>query len=258
MVLTVCITGASRGIGRALAEVYAKKGAILVLASRAGEELDKLPTALKTVGAKEVYTIPCDFARDGAQVLERFLQEKNLAPDIAMLNAGLGAYGAFTSIPDEKNKEMIGVNITALTSLAHFFARTMSTRKSGSILLTASTAAFEPGPLMTTYFATKAYVLSFGLALREELKAHGVHVSVLCPGATSTGFSAGAHAEHTSVFNAKTMDTPEHVAKAALNGIAANKAIIVPGLKNKLTVFATRLVPRSFAANIVFRSFSKT
>lgn len=254
----VCITGASRGIGRALAEVYAKKGAVLVLASRAGEELDKLPSELKTVGAKEVYVVPCDFARDGAEVLKTFLQEKNLAPDIAILNAGLGAYGAFTSIPDEKNKEMIAVNMTTLTSLAHFFANTMSTRKSGSILLTASTAAFEPGPLMTTYFATKAYVLSFGLALREELRAHGVHVSVLCPGATSTGFGASAHAEHTSVFNKKAMDTPEHVAKAALNGIGANKAIIVPGLKNKLTVFATRLVSRSFAANIVFRSFLET
>ncbi len=257
MSLIVCITGASRGIGRAISYEYARKGAELILASRGSEELSDLKTELEKVGATNVHAVPCDFSKDGAKILIEYVMKKNIVPDIAILNAGLGSYGPFITIPQEKNDEMIAVNITALTELARSFGETMHARGSGQILLTASTAAFQAGPLMATYFATKAYVLSLGLALREEFALHGIQVSVLCPGPTQTNFSAVAHTESISVFDTKRTDSAEHVARVAVEGLQNNKAIIIPGIKNAFIVFLTGFVPKTLAARIVFHLFMK-
>ncbi|WP_411334168.1 SDR family NAD(P)-dependent oxidoreductase [Metabacillus indicus] len=245
---TVLITGASDGIGKELAYKYAQDGYRLVLAARSEEILQKLAEELKPA---PVIVKRKDLS-DMNQVRELYeeLKAESVQVDVLVNNAGFGLYGEFVRTSAEEELNMIDLNIKSITLLAKLFAPDMAARGSGHILNVASTAAFQPGPLMAVYYATKAYVLSFSEAIENELKGTGVSVSVLCPGPTKTGFSDRANLGQSKLFKSGVMDVKE-VADAAYKGLHKKKTVIIPGLKNKMLAAAVRFMPRKTVTGVV-------
>ncbi|MGD6794012.1 SDR family NAD(P)-dependent oxidoreductase [Metabacillus indicus] len=245
---TVLITGASDGIGKELAYKYAQDGYRLVLAARSEEKLQKLAEELKPA---PVIVKRKDLS-DMNQVRELYeeLKAESVQIDVLVNNAGFGLYGEFVRTSAEEELNMIDLNIKSITLLAKLFAPDMAERGSGHILNVASTAAFQPGPLMAVYYATKAYVLSFSEAIENELKGTGVSVSVLCPGPTKTGFSDRANLGQSKLFKSGVMDVKE-VADAAYKGLQKKQTVIIPGLKNKMLAAAVRFMPRKTVTGVV-------
>jgi uncharacterized protein len=169
--------------------------------------------------------------------------------ELLINNAGFGLIGRFAELDARRERQMIDLNVATLTDLCRAVAPGMITRKSGGILNVASTAAFQAGPKMAVYFATKAFVLSLSEALHEELKPHGVRVSCLCPGPTRTEFGEVAGFGGNGLFDRVAMDAPS-VVRAGLKGFERNKAVVIPGLVNKLGAFSGRLVPRAVTRKI--------
>ena len=169
--------------------------------------------------------------------------------EILVNNAGFGLIGRFAELDPKRERQMIDLNVGALTDLCRAVAPGMIKRKSGAILNVASTAAFQPGPKMAVYFATKAFVLSFTEALHEELKPHGVKVTCLCPGPTRTEFGEVAGFGGNGAFDKVAMEAGE-VVEAGLKGMDRNRAVIVPGLVNKIGAISTRFAPRSVVRKI--------
>ena len=163
--------------------------------------------------------------------------------DVLVNNAGFGIYGEFATQSLERNTELIHLNCTTLTQLTHLFLPEMLKNKTGKILNVASVAGFFPGYLMASYYASKAYVLSFSQALGEELRGTGVSVTTLCPGATATNFEKTAGAQTSRLFKGHIM-TAQQVAQEGYRGLMKNKKLIIPGLKNKFLVFIARFLPR--------------
>ena len=245
---TVLITGASDGIGKELAYKYAQDGYRLVLAARSEEKLQKLAEELKPASV----IVKRKDLSDMNQVRELYeeLKSESVQIDVLVNNAGFGLYGEFVRTSAEDELNMIDLNIKSITLLAKLFAPDMAERGSGHILNVASTAAFQPGPLMAVYYATKAYVLSFSEAIENELKGTGVSVSVLCPGPTKTGFSDRANLGQSKLFKSGVMDVKE-VADAAYKGLQKKKTVIIPGLKNKMLAAAVRFMPRKTVTGVV-------
>ncbi len=244
---TALITGASGGIGREFAKILAGNCANLVLVGRQVARLRAAKLKLDCVcSGSEIITIAKDLSRPGAaaEILAE-LEQQNITVDMLINNAGFGGFGAFSARKWEDEAAMIAVNITALTQMTKLFVRGMIERKRGRILNIASTAAFQPGPLEAVYYASKAYVLSFSEALANELKGTGVTVTVLCPGATATGFAAAAGLEQSRLFKyLKPASAPE-VAKYGYDAMMRGKTIAIPGALNKLGAFGARLLPRA-------------
>lgn len=189
---TALITGASVGIGRELAKLFAQGGYSLVLVARNATRLSDVATELEKQFGTKAKPFPLDLTSTAApQFLFDQLQRENIAIDILVNNAGYGKLGAFATIPYEETAGQIALNITALTHLTKLFLAPMLERNAGRILNVASTAGFQPGPLMAVYYATKAYVISFSEALANELRGTGVTVTCLCPGLTNTEFQTG-------------------------------------------------------------------
>lgn len=233
--------------------VFAQNGWDLVLAARSAEALRALAEELSRAYAVAAVPIVCDLSRaDAPERLFRELSERSLSVEALVNNAGVGSFGHFSETPASSDEEMLAINVTALTKLTKLFVRPMVERGSGYVLNVASTAAFQPGPLMAVYYASKAYVLSFSAALANELEDKGVSVTVLCPGATATGFQRRAKMERSKLFKGHTMDA-RRVALAGYRGMMARKKTVVPGLKNKVLTLSTRLGPRSLAARVVRR-----
>jgi len=234
------ITGASAGLGVDFARQLAAKGWRLVLVARRKDRLDALAAELGNARAIEM-----DLGEAGAaDRLIADLVAKDEQVDLLVNNAGFGLAGSFAQLDGKRQRQMIDLNCGALTELAHAVLPAMIERRSGAILNVASTAAFQPGPGMAVYFATKAFVLSFSEALHEEVRGHGVTVSALCPGPTATEFGAVAGFGKPlpkMVF----ADSPSVVA-AGLKGLEANRAIVIPGVMNKSTAQAHRFFPRSW------------
>jgi uncharacterized protein len=248
---TVLITGASSGIGRELSLVFAQNGANLALAARSEDKLEDLAQQIRDRHAVQVHVFPKDLAAPGAAAsLAADLEAAGLAVDVLVNNAGFGALGPFTEIGLARQNQMIQLNVLALTELTRLLLPAMRQRGRGGILNVASTAAFQPGPFMAVYYATKAYVLSFSAALAEELRGEPVTVTCLCPGPTHTGFATEAAAEHSPLFEKFAMEAPE-VARRGYQGFRAGKTVVVVGLANKLMAFSTRFAPHWFAARIV-------
>lgn len=248
---TVLITGASSGIGRELSLVFAAGGANLALVARSGGKLEQLAQTIRERHAVRVHVFPKDLAGPGAAAsLAADLEAAGLTIDVVVNNAGFGALGPFADSSLDRQRQMIQLNILALTELTRLLLPGMRQRGRGGILNLASTAAFQPGPFMAVYYATKAYVLSFTEALAEELRGEPVTVTCLCPGPTHTGFASQADAEHSPLFEKFAMEAPE-VARQGYEGFRAGKTVVVVGLTNKLTAFSTRLAPRWFAARVV-------
>jgi short-subunit dehydrogenase len=247
MTKVALITGASAGLGVEFARQLAKRGQRLVLAARRKERLERLAKELGNARA-----VAIDLSAAGAAAsLMADLDAAGEQVDLLVNNAGFGLIGRFATREPERLREMIDLNISTLTDLCRLVAPGMIERKSGGIVNVASTAAFQPGPNMAVYFATKAYVLSLTEALHEELKPHGVHVTALCPGPTRTEFGdvAGFTNKLGKAFDKVAMEAPEVVA-AGLAGLAKNKAIVVPGAINKIGAASGRFVPRSLVRKI--------
>src|SRR5512137_1041621 len=210
---TVLVTGASSGIGLELARCFAADGCRLVLVARKGNVLEALATDLRKAHKIQAQVITTDLAHPDAPArLLAHLQAAGLKVDVLVNNAGFGAQGRFAELPLQRQLEMLQVNITSLTHLTRLLLPGMIERHRGGILNVASTAAFQPGPGMAVYYATKAYVLSFTEALAEELAGTGVTVTALCPGPTQTNFAEAAGARTSRLFN-KTAMSAASVAK---------------------------------------------
>jgi uncharacterized protein len=249
----VLITGASAGIGYDLALRFAKEGHPTVLSARNAERLEKTAAEIRKRYGAESAIVPADLSKPGAasQLYEE-VRKRGLEPDILVNNAGVGIYGLFKDTALARELEILRLNIMSLTELTKQALPAMLKKKSGRILNVASTASFQPGPLMAVYFATKAYVLSFSEAIAYELRNTGISVSALCPGPTRSEFQAKAGIDESIPLFKLTMMNSGAVADAGYRGLMSGKRVIVPGLMNKFMVWGTRFVPRSFAAAMAF------
>jgi len=239
------VTGASAGLGVDFARQLSKRGHPLVLAAR---RKDRLQALAKELGNARVIAIDLS-KKDAAAKLMADLQAKGEIVDLLVNNAGFGLIGRFAELDAGREREMIDLNVGTLTDLCRAVAPGMIDRKSGGIINVASTAAFQPGPKMAVYFATKAFVLSLTEALHEELKPHGIKVTCLCPGPTRTEFGDVAGFGGNGLFDRVAMESPEVVA-AGLKGLDRNQAVVVPGFVNKLTASSGRFAPRSVVRKI--------
>ena len=239
------ITGASAGLGVEFARQLSKRGHRLVLAARRKDRLEALAAELGNARA-----VAIDLAESGSAA--RLLAEIEAGGEHVELlvnNAGFGLKGRVAEVNAMRLREMIDLNVASLTELCRAVAPGMIERRSGAILNVASTAAFQPGPNMAVYFATKAYVLSLSEALHEELKAHGIRVTALCPGPTRTEFGAVAGIGDNVLFDRLATDAAS-VVQAGLNGLDDNRAIVIPGLLNKVTAASPRFLPRALVRKI--------
>jgi short-subunit dehydrogenase len=247
---TVLITGASSGIGRELARLYASDGAGLVLIARSEGRLHQLADELAAGYGVKAQVVPADLSRPaGPREIVETLAQRHIEVDVLVNNAGFAARGSIAGIGADRQLEMIEVNVAALTALTALLLPGMLERRRGAILNVASTAGFQPGPNWAVYGATKAYVLSFTEALAEEVRGSGVRVSCLAPGATDTGFAATADMLGTRLFRRGTMDAGR-VARAGRNGLRRGKTLIIPGLRNRVLAFSVRLSPRILVTKI--------
>jgi len=248
---TVLITGASSGIGREFAERFAADKANLVLVARSEDKLDQLAAKLRQQAGVDVRVIAKDLTDPAApQAISDQLDADGVSVDVLVNNAGFGAAGTVAGLPLERQINMIELNVTVLTHLTRLFLPGMLRRRRGGVLNVASTAAFQPGPHMAVYFATKAYVLSFTEALAVELSGTPVRATCLAPGPTHTGFGAEAGMENSRLFKLGAMD-PRTVAAAGHRAFRRGKVIVVPGLRNKLGTLSARFVPRAVVRRFV-------
>lgn len=252
MATTALITGASTGIGYELALILAKNKINLVLVARSKEKLLNLQTKLAAEIGIKVSVLDLDLSTESsAQQVFDFCQQQKIKVDYLINNAGFGDYGFFHENDWKKQAEMLQLNIVTLTQLTHLFLPNMIKNKSGKILNVASIAAFLPGPLMSVYYATKAYVLHFSEALANELKDDGITVTTLCPGPTESGFQALAAMEESKIVKGKKMATSKEVAEYGFQAMMKGEQVAIHGFMNKLMVNSIRITPRSLALKIV-------
>ena len=248
---TALITGASTGIGLQLAALFARDGYSLVIVARQEGRLREAADELEKKYEVPVTPIPLDLTRPeaSAQLFEQ-MKKDPVSPDVLVNNAGFGTYGFFAELDLAQELKMIQLNVTALTELTRRFLPQMIQHRQGKILNVASTAAFQPGPLMAVYYATKAYVLSFSEAIANELRGTGVTLTTLCPGPTESEFQKRAGIEETALVKSGLMSSAE-VARIGYRALMKGKTVVIPGLRNRSFAFSTRLVTRSFTAQMV-------
>ncbi|HWH59955.1 MAG TPA: SDR family oxidoreductase [Terriglobales bacterium] len=242
---TALITGASVGIGRELAKLFAQNSHNLVLVARNAARLQEVAGDLERQFEVTAKAFPLDLTSSAApQLLSDQLRRENIAIDVLVNNAGYGKLGAFTQIPYAESAGQIELNITALTHLTKLFLAPMLERKAGRILNVASTAGFQPGPLMAVYYATKAYVISFSEALANELQGTGVSVTCLCPGLTDTEFQTRAGTERTTLFRRTRPMDAATVARDGYRALMKGKPLVISGIRNRLLMESLRVSPR--------------
>jgi len=248
---TALITGASSGIGLDLARLFARDGYDVVLVARGEEKLREAASAIErefNVGARVVVA---DLIEPHAA--RKVFDAVNRPIDALVNNAGFGVAGEFVSTDLQKEIDMIQVNIVALVELTKLVLPQMVARRGGRILNVASTAAFQPGPLMAIYYASKSFVLSFSEAIAEELGGSGVTVTALCPGPTATGFAEAAKMTDRRLFTVTKPATSESVAREGYAGMKRGKRIVVTGLRNKVMAQSIRISPRRIVTKVVRR-----
>jgi short-subunit dehydrogenase len=248
---TALVTGGSGGIGLELAKVLARHEFDLVLVARKRDTLEAAAGQLEGKFGVKAHVFAADLRRPEApQGIFDFLSNENIPVEILVNNAGIGLGGEFADTAVQRELDMIQVNISALTHLTKLFLPPMIKRHSGKILNVASTAAFQPGPLMAVYYATKAYVLSFSEALSEELRNAGVTVTALCPGPTHTDFAEAAQMTNSRLFQTFGVADPAEVAKYGFDAMMHGKRLAIPGFRNKIIAQANRIAPRSLSAKL--------
>lgn len=242
------ITGASSGLGAEFARKLAHRGANLVLAARSRERLEHLADDLARVNGVETRAVTTDLSTyEGIQLFLDAVDALGFPIEHLVNNAGFGAVGGFTTTDAETHRRMVRLNVEALTSLSrHFLPRMLATR-SGGIIHVASTAAYQPTPFMATYGATKAFVLSFSLALSEETRGSGVRVTALCPGPVPTGFQAVAGIENARLMRLAQLDAAKTV-EIALRAYDAGRSSVVPGALNNLQTAASKFMPQALVS----------
>jgi len=249
------VTGASAGIGKALAELLAANGTNLLLTARRQDRLENLSGALSAAHKVRTEIFVADLADPAAPgKILAFAQSKRLSIDLLINNAGFGSYGEFNSAPLPRQLEMVQVNCAAVVNLTHLFLPSMIQRKSGDILILASTAAFQAVPYISVYAATKAFDLSFAEGLAQELKPLGIRVCALCPGSTESEFHEIANQSQLPASN-KRRETAEKVALTGLHALAAGKSYVISGAQNYLGAQVQRLVPRRVVTSIAAKLF---
>lgn len=247
---TALITGASGGIGYEFAKLFARDHHNLVLVARSADKLGQVAGELQARGVS-VKTVALDLAEPLApKFLFDQLQREGVAVDILINNAGFGALGKFAQMPDDQIFGQINLNITALTQLTKLFLPQMLARHTGRIMNVASTAGFQPGPLMAVYYATKAYVISFSEAIANELKDSGVTVTCFCPGATHTGFAKRAGNDKSRLFKQLGAMNADKVALDGYRALMEGRTLAISGLHNWLVAQSTRLGPRKMVTAI--------
>ena len=249
---TALITGASGGIGEELAHVLAAAHIDGVLVARSADRLSAVAVDLVRAHGIQAHVLAQDLSMPSApEAIVRDLAARGLSIDILINNAGFGTYGLFAETPADEEARLIQVNIAALTLLTKLLLPPMLKRRHGRIMNVASTAAFQPGPLMAVYYASKAYVLSFSEALSNETAGTGVTVTCLCPGPTGTGFQERAQMKESKLFSTLAIASAADVARAGFDGMMAGQAIVVPGLVNKVGVQALRVTPRAIVRRMI-------
>ena len=213
--------------------------------------MEKTAHEISTQFGNKISYIASDLAKsNSSETIYKEVKNKGIIVDILINNAGFGIYGDFSTIDLEKHMDLIQVNISALVSLTRFFLPDMLEKKQGKILNTASTAAFQPGPHMAIYYATKAFVLSFSEALASELEGSGVSVTALCPGPTKTGFEKGSQINKSKLFTLVKPMNAETVAQIGYNALMKGKPVVIAGWKNALLAYSNRFAPRTLVTRI--------
>ena len=237
------ITGASKGIGKAIAIEAASRGMNLLLVARSQELLQTLAAELATKNV-QVKTFVVDlFEKDAADKIFQFAKQNSINVNMLVNNAGMGYYGNFEDGPLSKHLDIMHLNMDACISMAHSFLHNSDSKQRRYILNTVSTGAYQPVPTMAIYSATKSFMLSFSRALREELKKKNVYVTALCPGGTYSEFFDSAQMSKVVEKNARFMMTADKVAKVGLQAVMKNKSVAIPGITNKVGALASKLTP---------------
>ncbi len=246
------VTGATSGIGLELANLLARDGHDLVLVARNADRLDAVAAGLREQFGGQVMTIVKDLAQPAAiEEIVVHLRRGGTAVHVLVNNAGYAIYGPFAETNLQDELAMMRVNMLAVTHLTKLLLPDMLQRRDGKILNLASTAAFQPGPLMAVYYATKAYVLSFSEAVAEEVRGSGVTVTALCPGPTETGFQERAALEESRLFKGRWIMDAAAVAQAGYAGMLRGKTVVIPGSRNRVLAEANRFLPRTLVTRVV-------
>jgi hypothetical protein len=245
------ITGASTGIGYELAKVFAENGYDLVLVARNQAQLEKVAAEIESAHQVKARVLAKDLSLPAAprEIFDQLAGE-NVQVDVLVNNAGFGTYGFFADIDFDADTALLQVNIVALTALTKLFLKPMLARGSGRVLNVASTAAFQPGPLMATYYASKAYVLHFSEAIAQELAGKGVVVTALCPGPVDTQFQARAGIHGSRLFKSGRAMPARTVALAGYQGLMRGRRIVIPGFSNSALAKFVGLMPRSWVTYV--------
>jgi hypothetical protein len=248
------VTGASMGLGAEFARLLASEGYDLVLTARGAERLATLKKEVENLHGVTAHVLIADLADPRApEGIHEHTRRAGLDVDVLVNNAGFGMYGKFHESDLETELDIVQVNIVALMHLTQLFARDMVAKRRGRIVNVASTAAFQAGPMQAVYYASKAFVLSFSEAIRNELKGTGVTVTALCPGPTPTGFQERAHVGNLRGLRLMMRVSPEDVVRAGYRGMKRGRPVVIPGGLNNLHVFLLRLLPRRLVTNVVRR-----
>jgi|SRR3984957_552044 len=249
------VTGASAGIGTALAEELAHGGANLVLTARRRERLEELAQKVETAHKIRTKIFVADLKEaEAPERIFQFTKEQGIEVELLINNAGFGAYGEFQTVETDRLTEMVEVNCAAVVHLTRLYLPEMVARRHGDVLIVASTASFQSVPYLSTYAATKAFDLLFAEGLAEEMKPYGVRVCALCPGSTESEFAEVAGQSHLAATRAN-RETAEKVARTGLRALAAGKSYVISGLGNYLGMLGQRLVSRRMVARVAARMF---
>ncbi|HMD39104.1 MAG TPA: SDR family oxidoreductase [Candidatus Acidoferrum sp.] len=249
------VTGASAGIGKALADELGRGGTNLVLTARRRERLEELAQNLAAAHKIQTRVFAADLAQaDAPEKIFQFTKEQGIEIELLINNAGFGAYGEFPTVETRKLVEMVQVNCAAVVHLTRLYLPEMAARRHGSVLILASTASFQAVPYLSTYAATKAFDLLFAEGLAEEMKPYGVRVCALCPGSTESEFAEVAGQSHLAATRVN-KETAEKVARTGLRALAAGKSFVVSGAGNYLGALGQRIVPRRFVVRVAARMF---
>ena len=249
---TALITGASSGIGLEFAKIFAAAKNNLVLVARSGGRLLQLGDELQKKHDISVRAIGADLSKmSEVQKVYDTCKAYDIEVDYLVNNAGFGDFGFFIESDWNKTEQMIDLNIKSLTKMCRLFIPDMVRRKSGKVLNVASTAAFQPGPTMAAYYATKSYVLFLSEAIYNELQGTGVHITCLCPGATESGFQSAANLEDSAMIKGKKLPTAKEVAAFGYKAMMKNRMTVIHGMKNFILASSIRFTPRKMVLSIV-------